>query len=221
MASPGIRDQSQGLGIPAQDRGRHQSPITTMQYLIVRFAQRTLEEIEAFVAAVSQMTQLKELELEFLMFDFPIVDPEHLLTNLFSSMKHREELKICFPYKMDGTVDGAIDRLVRNNPRLAHIDISNAIVTASLVSFSSLTGLQSLVLWRDRTNMPEFTTDNILTLLRGGSRQVLRSVSLCPRSRPDKGRIEAEVKIMGQEMGKWDARSPSSSTITFRSSFRE
>ena len=61
--------------------------------------------------------------------------------------------------------------------------------------------MQRLSLRLSGANEPEFMTDDILTLLRGGSRQVLQSVKAHVRSRPDKGRIEAEVKIMEQEMG--------------------
>ena len=147
------------------------------------------------------MTQLKDLILDCWRF-VPIVNPDHVFTKLFNNMKQLEEIEIGFPYGMDGTVDAAIDRLVDNNPRLTHISLARASVTgASLVSLSRLTAVQRLYLWHGSIHAPEFTTDDILTLLRGGSRHVLQSVKAHMRSRPDQGRIEAELKIMEKEIG--------------------
>ena len=121
-------------------------------------------------------------------------------------MKQLEEIDICFPPKMDGTVDAAIDRLVCNNPCLTHISLTDARVTgASLVSLSRLTGVRRLSFGLFSTSQSEFTTDDILTLLRGGSRQVLQLLEVhlkgYIRSRQDKRRIKAETKVMEQEMG--------------------
>ena len=177
-------------------------PHETMQYLHVNPDTQEPEEVEMFATAISRMTQLKDLKLNWKRFDTPVVNPDHLLTKLFSNVMQLEKIDIRFPYGMDGTVDAAIDRLVCNNPRLAQISFENANITgASLVSFSRLTGLRRLLLWHNRTNRPEFTTDNILTLLRGGSCGVLQCVKVSIRPRPDQVRIEAEVKIMERVMG--------------------
>ena len=177
-------------------------PHETMQHLRADPDAQEPQEIETFIATVSRMTQLKELKLAEMRCDTSLINPDLLFIELFSNLKQLEKIDIWFPSKMSGTVDRAIDRLVRSNPRLTHIRFTDASATAaSLVSLSRLTALQRLTLWLIGTNKPEPTTDDILTLLRGGSRQVLQYVRVDMRSRPDQERIEAEVKIMEREMG--------------------
>ena len=191
-------------GLPLSAEVIQNLPHETMQYLQVECKTQTPQGMETFGAAVSRLTQLKDLTLDCRgMSRTSTVNPDLLLTKVFSNLKQLEKIEIQFPYTMDGTVDLAIDRLVRNNPRLTHIHLKDAYVTgASLVSLSRLTSLQRLSFWFFGTdNIPEFTADDILMLLRGGSRKVLREVRMDMRSRLDRGLIEAEVKIMGQEMG--------------------
>ena len=172
----------------------------TMQYLHVKCHTQTAQDVETVVAAVSRMTQLKDLKLDCQTFDNRNLNSDHLLTQLFSNMKQLETIDIDLPLGRGGTVDVAIDRLVDNNPRLTHIDLHDANFSgASVISLSRLTALQRLSLRNFCTNIP--TTDGILRLLRGGSRDVLQFLELYMRSRPDKERIEAELAIMEQEVG--------------------
>ena len=190
------------VSLPVSAEVMQNLPHGTMQHLYVDPDTQEAEEVEAFVTAVSRMTQLKEIRWVHMDCDTSLINPDPLYTKLFNNMKQLEMIEVGFPSEMDGTVDAAIDRLVDNNPLLTHIDFNNASVTgASLVTLSRLTGVQVLSLRHFGTNKPEFTTDDILILLRGGSREVLQYLRLDMRSRPDQGRIEAEAKIMEQEMG--------------------
>ena len=174
-------------------------PLETMQYLDAHT--QDPQEIGTFVAAVSRMTHLKELNLAAMTCDTSVINPKPSFIKLFSNMNLLEKIDISFLSDVQGPVDAAVDRLVRNNPRLTHIRFTDAddVTGASLVSLSCLTGVRRLFLWHFGTHM--LTVDDVLTLLRGGSREVLHSLEVYMRSRPDMGRIEAEAKVMEQEMG--------------------
>ena len=177
-------------------------PQETIQYLDADPHTWEPQDVEAFVTAVSRMTQLRELNLGSMGCNPSLINPDPLFIKIFNNMKRLEKINFWFPIETDGTVDGAIERLVRNNPRLTHVKFIDANVTAaSLVSLSRLTGVEHLSLWHFHTKIPEFTTDDVLMLLRGGSRQVLQYVRVEMRSRPDQERIEAEARVMEQEMG--------------------
>ena len=190
-----------GVSLPVSAEVLQNLPHETMQYLHVNCDTLGSLGIEALVTAVSRMTNLKDLKLICRRFDTPIVNPDPF-TKLSSNMKQLEKINIELPTRMAGTIDGAIDRLVRNNPRLSHVQLCDANITAArLVSLSRLIGVQHLSFWYLGAKEPEFTTDDILTLLRGGSRQALHNLRLHTRSRPDEVRIYAELIAMEQDMG--------------------
>ena len=97
---------------------------------------------------------------------------------LFSNMMELEEVCIKFAEDCDVDVDAAIETLVQNNPSVSSVFVQNAQVTDdSLYSLSRLTGLQTLLI-RNCSWIYDITTEGILSLMRGGSRNVLRELQL-------------------------------------------
>ena len=163
------------------------------------------EEIGQVVAAFSRLTRLKILNLvEGLRY---FRDPwtelhDRAFRKLFTNMKELEEVDILFPENRAVNVDEVIETLVHNSPSVRSIRMMHAAMTdASLQSLSRLTGLHRLAnrSYRRRSDM---TTEGILSLLRGGSRNVLRKVELPVSVLLDSKQIRAEGELMLEETGR-------------------
>ena len=95
-------------------------------------------------------------------------------------------------------------RLVQNCPSVRSITIHNSGMSdAGLLSLSRTTGLQQLeIVIECDSSQEETTTEGILSLLRGGSRNVLRDLELSLAVSPDLEKIQAEADLIQQETGR-------------------
>ena len=99
-------------------------------------------------------------------------------------------------------VDSVMETLADSCPRVSSIRTMDAQMTdASLHSLSRLTRLQDLDNGSSRQRKG-ITTEGILSLLRGESRNVLRDLKLKVSKLPDKAQIQAEGQLMQQETGR-------------------
>ena len=179
--------------------------ITSLHITDLCLYNRSPEEMEQLVAAFSRLTRLKSLILEDGLRDFPARLWSDLhdaaLSKLFTNMKGLEEVDITFPEHRRVNVDAMIEMLAHNCPSMRSIRMSYARMTdAGLRSLSRLTGLQHLDIrnWRWQSLI---TTEGILSLLRGGSRNVLRDLELKVSVSPDLDPIRAEGQLIQQETG--------------------
>ena len=166
------------------------------------------EEIEQLVAAFSRFTRLKSLILvEGLRYFYDGGNWTELhdqaLSMLFKNMNELEEVDITLPEDRVANVDAVIETLVSNNPSVGSIRMVNGEMTdASLHSISRLTGLQNFKHGKFELQNG-ITTDGILTLLRGGSRNILHDLELkvTVLVRPDENQIRAEGELLQQVTG--------------------
>ena len=162
--------------------------------------------IEQLVAAFSRFTRLRSIMLvdgfRFFPADWWTDQHDRPFSKLFTNMKELEEVDITFPDYSAVSVDTAIETLVHNSPSVRSIRMIYAGMTdAGLHSLSRLTGLQRLVI-RSYRRISLITTEGILSLLRGGSRNVLRILKLNMSVSPDFDQIRAEVEHMREETGR-------------------
>ena len=161
------------------------------------------EEIEQLVAALSRLTRLKSLTLwdGYAVYQWTELH-DRALSKLFRNMKELEQVDITFPQFHQVNVDEVIETLVQNNQSVCSVTMMEARITnASFRSLSRLTGLQFLAI-RSYKWHNEITTEGILSLLRGGSQNVLRNLELNMGVMPDLDRIRAEGKLMLEETGR-------------------
>ena len=169
------------------------------------------EEIGQLAAALSRLTRLKRLILDERSLEsvFRYFDPnrwtelhDRAFSKLFTIMKVLEEVDISFPVFEKVDVDAVIESLVTNCPSVRSISLVDGRMTnAGLHSLSRLTGLQNFSHGRIRFEN-EITTEGILSLLRGRSRNVLRKLKLKVSGMPDFDQIYAEGELMQQETGR-------------------
>ena len=185
-------------------KGLHKLPAETLTCLHIDdlfLDTGSPEEIEQVIAAFARFTRLKSLVFVEVFRCFAGQWTElhdQAFSKLFTNMKELEEVEITFPEGSAVNVDSAIETLVHNNPSVRSITMHNARMTdAGLRSLSRLTGLQHLDIesLKRRSNI---TTEGILSLLRGGSRNGLRDVKLSI-SDIFFSEIRAEVQLMQQE----------------------
>ena len=184
-------------------------------------------EIEQLVAACSRLMQLKSIYLDFgyAFFQDEFTDlHDGAFSKLFTNMKKLEEVDILFPMFEEVNVDAAIKTLVHNSASVSSIRMRDGRMTdASLHSLSRLTGLQLLAI-RSSGRHSDITTEGILSLLRGGSRKVLRELAMDVSVLPDFEQIRAEVQLMQQETGRSlfvDSSSPTDVLYNFRIAVRD
>ena len=163
------------------------------------------EEIGQLFAALSRFTRLKSLILAVGCKTFPGQWTElhdRPFSNLFTNMIELEEVEITFPLDNAVDMDAVIETLVHNCPSVSSITMNYARTTNVILhSLSRLTRLHHLV-FRSYMGQSKITTEGILSLLRGGSRNVLRDLELHTSVPPDLGQIRAEGQLMRQETGR-------------------
>ena len=182
--------------------------LTSLQIDYLEFETGSPEEIEQLVAAFSRFTRLKCLILDEGLSYFYFGDQwtelhDQALSLLFTNMKELEDVYFALPKDRMTNVDALIETLVHNNPSVRSIRMEYAQMTdASLHSLSRLTGLQSFGHGHFELQNG-ITTEGILSLLRGGSRNVLQELELkvTVLVRPDEDQIRAEGNLMQQETG--------------------
>ena len=168
--------------------------LTSLQIDYIKPETGSHEEMEQLVAALSRFTRLKSLILvEGFTFSPGQWTELHdrAFSQLFKDMTELEEVDIKFPQNGVVTVDAAIETLVLS-PSVRSITMHYARMTdAGLHSLSRLTGLQHVDIasfWRKS----DITTEGILSLLRGGSRNVLQDLKFNVSVMPDLDQIRAE-----------------------------
>ena len=178
--------------------------LTSLRIDGLEFETGSPEEIGQLVAALSRLSRLKRLILDCRrtggiryfwteLHDLPFIE-------LFTNMKELCEVDITFAHRI--VVDVAIETLVNNSLSVRSIRMHNARMTdAGLLSLSRLTGLQHLAI-RGLGRRSNITTEGILSLLRGKSRNVLRYLKLSTSVSPDWEQIRAEGQLMRQETGR-------------------
>ena len=163
------------------------------------------EEIGQLFAALSRFTRLKSLILAVGCKTFRGQWTElhdRPFSNLFTNMIELEEVEITFPLDNAVDMDAVIETLVHNCPSVSSITMNYARTTNVILhSLSRLTQLHHLV-FRSYMGQSKITTEGILSLLRGGSRNVLRDLELHTSVPPDLGQIRAEGQLMRQETGR-------------------
>ena len=188
-------------------------PAETMTHLhiLLELENGSHEEIEQLVAALSRLTQLKSLIImsTFVMNGQEIELHDRSFSRLFTNMKELEEVDIAFPEHSIVNVDAAIETLVHsrfetlvhNCQSMRSITMHNVRMTdAGLYSLSGLRGLQCLSIGNVHSQN-DITTEGILSLLRGGSRNVLRDLELRISVMTDLDQIRAEGQLMQHESG--------------------
>ena len=180
--------------------------LTSLRIISLAFGSGSHEAIEQLVSALSRLTRLKSLILvnglrSFLPRQWTDLH-DRAFSRLFTNMKELEEVGIAFTLLYRVNVDSAIETLVHNCPSVRSIRMEDAVMTdASFRSLSRLTGLQHLDIGSSRKGNG-ITTAGILSLLRGGSRNVLRDLKLKVSVLPDKAQILAEGQLLQQETGR-------------------
>ena len=161
------------------------------------------KEIKQLIAVFSRFTRLKSLiQIWRHIPDEGSELYDVAFRKLFTNMKELEEVEITFPEQSIVFMDEAIETLVRNNPSLKLIRMMMArMADKSLRSLSRLTGLQHLTIRSSRWQS-DITTEGILSLLRGGSRNVLRDLEFNIPNLPDLDQIRAEGQLIQQETGR-------------------
>ena len=130
--------------------------------------------------------------------------PRPLLSRLLSSLTGLRELSLASPRTR--LLEHDVEGLVQRNPGLQVLRLTNAsFSSAALVSLSALTRLRDLVIkgrdvFDDSCASASFTSDAVLSLLRGSSRGCLRRVDLLCGSLAVP-LIEEEVRGMQEERG--------------------
>ena len=166
---------------------------------------RSHQEIENLVSALSRLTRLKSIVLaRGLRYSMGQWSEQHdeAYSKLFTNMKDLEEVDIKFPRNHALNVDVAMETLAENSPSVRSITMHNARMTdTGLRSLSRLTGLQLLDIGCPGRHS-DITTEGILSLLRGGSRKVLRDLKLHILVLPDFGQIRSEGQLMQQKTGR-------------------
>ena len=200
--------------------------LTSLQITFLKLETKSHEEIEQLAVALSLFTLLESLSLEDGLRYFPTHRWNDLHDGAFSkffiNMKKLEEVDIRFPFFEQVNVDAAIETLVNNSPAVRSITMHNTRMTdAGLRPLSRLTGLQHLS-FRCYRRKCDITTEGILLLLRGGSRNVLRDLKLSMVP-PDFEQIRAEVQLMQQETGRalFVDNSPTDGLYNFRIAIRD
>ena len=188
-------------------KGLQKLPAETLTYLSInglKFESGSPEEIGQLVAALSRFTRLKSLILvgNYGFFHDQWTNlHDQAFRKLFTNMKELEEVDITFPEHGVVNVNEAIETLV-HSPSVRSIRMIYARMTdAGLRSLSRLKGLQRLDI-RSYKRYSNMTTEGILSLLRGGSRSVLRDLDLNMSVSPDLDQIRAEVDLMQEETGR-------------------
>ena len=181
--------------------------LTSLHINDLRFENESHEELEQLVAALSRLTRLWSLFLGCGLQDFIPVHQwtdlhDHALCNLFTNMKKLEVVGITFSQFHAANVDSVIETLGQNCPSVSWIRMMDARMTdAGLRSLSRLKELQNLEI-RSFKWLSVITTEGIMSLLRGGSRNVMRDLKLKTSVLPDFFQIRAEVKLMREETGR-------------------
>ena len=186
--------------------GKITETLTSLHITYLHLRSTSHEEIGQLVAVVSRFTRLKDLSIYYGFDDHVQWTELHdqAFSKLFTNMKELEVVKIDFPKDVAVNVDAAIETLVRNSPFVRSITMHDSEMSdAGLHSLSLLTGLHQLeittsTIYRLQNNV---TTEGILSLLRGGSRNCLRDLKLGVAVSPDSVMIRAEADLIQQETG--------------------
>ena len=165
------------------------------------FRKDTLPTFEAEFWTVTRLLErlpsLRVLHLVMWLKKCKDLDP---FVRVFHKLRNLEEVELCLSDKKL-SLDHVIGTLVQYSPAIKHISMIGMKMTDdSLISLSRLHHLSFLEFWPDKEEF--ITTTGVLTLLRGGSRLVLRFCCLCWNERLDMRLINEEISLMETETGR-------------------
>ena len=127
---------------------------------------------------------------------------DRAICRLLTNRKELKEVDFAFPVLSVLDVDAVMETLAHNCLSMRSIRMDDARMTdAGLRSLARLTELQRLKI-RSSSTHSDITTEGLLSLLRGGSRNVLQDLKLFVSAKPDLDRIRSEGQLMQQETGR-------------------
>ena len=171
------------------------------------------EGLDEFATVIARMSSLKELSIYDIRRRSPTKtqDPGQALSIMFNKLHHLEKVSIVTNYAnfihSGSNRDSIMLSLGQQNPNLRDVCFRGIDFTPA--AFASLAQLRhvshiSLELFFMRTNVStreiQLMTDNVLTLLKGSSRNVIRCLEIA-KSDVDVDQVAREVELMSQERG--------------------
>ena len=166
------------------------------------------EGMHQFVEVISRMTNLKELRLDA-GYENLLTDPTQALRSIIDKLHQLEKIFIYFR-PCEFNMDSVISLLVQRNPNLRDVSFADADFTsAASASLAQLQHLSHIAVFHDsekkrvsnsEINPVQMMTDNVLTLLRGSSRSVIRELSVWKKI-VNIAQLTAEIDLMAEERG--------------------
>ena len=164
------------------------------------------EELVECAAVISGMHSLEELSIDAQLNPLirKTMDLSPSLSSMFQKLHHLEKVSI----RIDGnhsrkSGNNIMSALVQQNTKLHDVCFSGFNFTSA--AYASLAQLQHLSHFSLRglnsfTSPNRITTNDVLTLLRGSSRKVIRKLGVWKKF-ADVDRVTCEIKLMAQERG--------------------
>ena len=166
---------------------------------------------DEFAAVISQMSNLKEVSIYDTGHDSPNGSKYHALSSMFDKLRQLEKVSIITKHARfvhgGSHGDSYVFSLVQHNPNLRDVCLRG--IRFTLAAFASLAQLHhlshiTLNLCSESVNVSirrEITlTDNVLTLLRGSSRNVIFKLKLWQKGL-EIGQVTREFKLIAKERG--------------------
>ena len=165
-------------------------------------------EMNEFASVISRMTNLKELSIRDLESNAPNAwkDPTQALRSMFEKLHQLEEISIHF-MPCGFNLDSVMISLVQQNPNLRKVSLNFFDLTSA--AFASLARLQHL----SHINLPlgqlpfdvstrpvQMMTDNVLTLLRGSSQNVICELRVW-KTDVNLAQVTREIELMAEDRG--------------------
>ena len=161
-------------------------------------------ELRACAAVISEMRYLKELSFFVHLNSRIRMDASQILSRMFHRLHQLEKVSIRVESNHSyGNGDNIIFSLVQQNAQLRDVRFSGFNFTSA--AYASLAQLQHLLLFNlDKQDfcvwLNQTTTDDVLTLLRGSLRKVIRKLTLW-QTDVDVNQVTREIELMVQERG--------------------